>query len=161
MKEKREFVVVLDNIRSLYNVGSIFRTAEALGFDKVYLGGITPAPDNKNFQAIHKTALGAEKYLAWEKSYSILKILKKLKEQNYYLIALEVGKSGIKINQFKKLPPKYQKIALIVGNEIKGINKKHLNYCDKILEIPLVGKKESLNVSVAFGIGAFWIKNLK
>jgi len=161
MKEKREFVVVLDNIRSLYNVGSIFRTAEALGFDKVYLGGITPAPDNKNFQAIHKTALGAEKYLAWEKSYSILKILKKLKEQNYYLIALEVGKSGIKINQFKKLPPKYQKIALIVGNEIKGINKKYLNYCDKILEIPLVGKKESLNVSVAFGIGAFWIKNLK
>jgi len=161
MKQKKELVVILDNIRSLYNVGSIFRTAEALGFKKVYLGGITPAPNNeKNIKAINKTAINAEKYLDWEKSHSILKILKKLKEKNYYLIALEINKNSTKINQFKKWPKKYQKIALIVGNERKGINKKYLNYCDKILEIPLVGQKESLNVSVAFGIAAFWLKNL-
>jgi len=87
--------------------------------------------------------------------------LKKIKTEGYYLISLELGKGSVKINKFKHLPPSYQKIALVVGNEVKGINKRYLNYCDKILEIPLSGKKESLNVSVAFGIGAFWLKNLK
>ena len=158
----KEFVAILDNIRSLLNVGSIFRTAEALGFQKLYLGGITPAPDSeKHKRLIHKTALGAENYLLWEKASQTFRILKKIKTEGYYLIALELGKGSVKINKFKHLPPSYQKIALVVGNEVKGINKRYLNYCDKILEIPLSGKKESLNVSVAFGIGAFWLKNLK
>jgi len=158
----KEFVVILDNIRSLLNVGSIFRTAEALGFNKIYLGGITPAPDTKRHkEIIHKTALGAEEFLFWKKYFHPLKLIKKLKKENYYLIALELDKKSVKINQFKKLPKKYSKFALVLGNEIRGVNKKYLTYCDKILEIPLVGKKESLNVSVAFGIGAFWLKNLK
>jgi len=79
----------------------------------------------------------------------------------YYLIALELHPQSINITKLKKLPKKYHKIALIVGNEVKGVNKKYLQLCDKIVEIPLSGKKESLNVSVAFGIGAFWLKNLK
>ncbi|HOK20800.1 MAG TPA: TrmH family RNA methyltransferase [Candidatus Paceibacterota bacterium] len=162
MIQNRKFVAVLDNVRSLLNVGSIFRTAEALGFQKIYLGGITPAPtDERHKRQMHKTALGAEEYLPWEKSRQTLKILKKLKSEGYYLIALELGSKSIKINQLKRLPSSCRKIALIVGNEVKGINKRYLEYCDKILEIPLSGKKESLNVAVAFGIGAFWLKNLQ
>ncbi|MGB9848133.1 MAG: TrmH family RNA methyltransferase [Minisyncoccia bacterium] len=159
---KKEFVAVLDNIRSLLNVGSIFRTAEALGFKKLYLGGITPAPDNSHHKRIiHKTALGAEEFLNWEKRRQTVKIIKQLKEAGYYLIALELHPQSKKITNFKKIPKKYQKIALVVGNEVKGINKKYLKLCHEIVEIPLEGKKESLNVSVAFGIGAFWFKNLK
>lgn len=162
MIQNRIFVAVLDNVRSLLNVGSIFRTAEALGFQKIYLGGITPAPtDERHKRQMHKTALGAEEYLPWENSRQTLKILKKLKSEGYYLIALELGSKSIKINQLKRLPLSWHKIALIVGNEVKGINKRYLEYCDKILEIPLSGKKESLNVAVAFGIGAFWLKNLQ
>jgi len=159
---KKEFIAVLDNIRSLLNVGSIFRTAEAIGFKKIYLGGITPAPDTLHHKKIiHKTALGAEEFLNWEKKRQTLKILQQLKKEGYYLIALELHPQSINIAKLKKLPKKYDKIALIVGNEVKGVNKKYLQLCDKIVEIPLSGKKESLNVSVAFGIGAFWLKNLK
>lgn len=162
MHKKYIFVAVLDNIRSLLNVGSIFRTAEALGFEKIYLGGITPAPTSEHHKKIiHKTALGAENFLSWEKSYKTLNIIKKLKKDGFYIIALETIARSTPLNKFLKFPNKKQKIALIVGNEVKGINKKYLKYCDKMLKIPMVGKKESLNVSVAFGIGAFWLKNLK
>lgn len=159
---KREFVIILDNIRSLLNVGSIFRTAEAIGFKKIYLGGITPAPDSpRHKRIINKTALGAEEFLPWEKSYQTLKILKKLKKEGFYLIALELHPQSISLNSFKKLFKKHKKIALIIGNETKGIHKRYLDLANKIIKIPMEGKKESLNVAVAFGIAAFWLKNLK
>lgn len=161
-KKNYIFVAVLDNIRSLLNVGSIFRTAEALGFEKIYLCGITPAPDSEHHKkVIHKTALGAENFISWEKKYKTLNLIKKLKKEGFYIIALETMIKSTPLNKFLILPKKYQKVALIVGNEVKGVNKKYLKYCDKILEIPMIGRKESLNVSVAFGIGAFWLKNLK
>lgn len=161
--KKKEFllITILDNVRSLYNVGSIFRTAEAMGFHKIYLGGITPTPNTpKNKKAIHKTALGAEELVCWEKCFKTLNIIKKIKKEGYYLIGLELTPQSIPLNRFKNLPSNNHKIALLVGHEVKGVNKKYLKYCDKILEIPMLGKKESLNVSVAFGIASFWIRNL-
>jgi tRNA G18 (ribose-2'-O)-methylase SpoU len=162
MSKNYIFVAILDNIRSLLNVGSIFRTAEALGFEKIYLGGIIPSPNSEHHKKIiHKTALGAENFLPWEKNYKTLSLIKKLKKEGFYIIALETIAKSKPLNKFLNLPKKSQKIALIVGNEVKGINKKYLKYCDRILNIPMTGRKESLNVSVAFGIGAFWLKNLK
>ena len=149
-----EIYLVLHNIRSLYNVGAIFRTAEGLGVKKIYLTGYTPEPYDlfgkirKDFQ---KTALGAEKYLEWEKLRYIAVLLKRLKQEKIQIIALEQSKSSVNIKKFKPRG----KFALILGNEVRGVPKSVLKKCDKIIEIPMRGKKESLNVSVAAGI-ALW-----
>lgn len=157
---EREFYVVLDNLRSLHNVGSVFRSAEAFGFKKIFLAGITPAPlSERAKRQIHKTALGAEEYLPWEKVNQTWRLLKKLKEEKFYLLGLEVNKGGVSLKEFS-LPKNYQKIALVIGNEIKGLSPRILAYCDKIIEIPMKGRKESLNVSVAFGIAGFYLTNL-
>lgn len=160
MTQQKEFYAILDNLRSLHNVGSIFRTAEALGFKKIFLSGFTPAPiTDRQKREIHKTALGAEDYLSWEKISQTWRLLKKLKEENFYLIGLEVNRGGVSLKQLK-LPKNCQKIALIVGNEVKGLSRSTLNYCQKIVEIPMKGRKESLNVAVAFGIAGFYLINL-
>jgi len=149
-----EIYLVLHNIRSLYNVGAIFRTAEGLGVKKIYLTGYTPEPYDlfgkirKDFQ---KTALGAEKYLEWEKLRYIAVLLKRLKQEKIQIIALEQSKSSVNIKKFKPRG----KFALILGNEVKGVPKSILKKCDKIIEIPMRGKKESLNVSVAAGIALY------
>lgn len=149
-------VVVLDNIRSTYNVGAIFRTADAGGVSKIYLCGITPTPD-KN-EKIKKVALGAENYVSWEKVYQTWRLIKKLKKEGYFLIALEQSPKAKNIFKIKNL--KRKKIALILGKETKGLSQTILKKADLILEIPMYGKKESLNVSVAFGIAIYYLRNL-
>ena len=161
-------IVILHNIRSMHNVGSIFRTADAAGVGKIYLCGITPAPIDKFGrlrQQISKTALGAEKYVKWEYVKSTPLLLDKLKKQGYKILAVEQSKKSIPY--FSVSFPRNlsstaigeresrKKIALVLGNEIKGLPCSILNRADKILEIPMKGKKESLNVAVAFGIVVF------
>ncbi|PIR43978.1 RNA methyltransferase [Candidatus Wolfebacteria bacterium CG10_big_fil_rev_8_21_14_0_10_31_9] len=157
-------IVILHNIRSEYNVGSIFRTADAVGIKKIYLTGITPAPIDKFgrlVKEIVKTALGAEKYIEWENVKSAAKLINKLKNEKYKIFAIEQSKKSISYNKVFISRGSKQEIALIVGNEVNGLPKSILNKADKILEIPMCGKKESLNVSVAFGIVAFGIINSK
>ena len=147
---KKIVYVLCNNIRSAHNVGSIFRTADGAGVEKIYLCGITGVPPRPQ---IEKTALGAEKTVLWEYSKSALKTIKKLKKQGYQIIALERTK---KSEPFHKAKYK-NKVCLVVGNEVTGIKKSVLKEADKIVFIPMRGEKESLNVSVAFGIGVYQI----
>jgi len=152
-KNPKEIIVVLDNIRSTYNVGAIFRSADAAGVNKIYLCGITPTPPNPK---ISKVALGAEDYIVWKKTKTTWRLLEKLKKEGYFIIALEQGKRAKNI--FKnKLNKKRDKIVLLLGPEVKGLSDKILKRTDKLLEIPMFGKKESLNVAVAFGIAIYQI----
>ncbi|MEK7175183.1 MAG: TrmH family RNA methyltransferase [Patescibacteria group bacterium] len=148
-------IVILHNIRSAENVGSMFRTAEAAGVKKIYLTGYTPTPiDNfgRKRKDIAKTALGAEDFVNWEQKKNIFSLLEKLKKE-YFIISIEQDKNSI---NYKKLNLKLKKKNIfIVGNEVKGLSKKVLSKCDVIAEIPMNGKKESLNVSVALGIVLF------
>lgn len=149
-------IVVLNNIRSVYNVGSIFRTADAAGIKKIYLCGFTPSPVDelgRPCKPFIKVSLGAEKYMPWEKVRSTVILLKKLKKSGYRTFAIEQSKKSIPYYQINTTRTK--KIALIVGHEKNGISPKILALADKILEIPMRGKKESLNVAVAFGVVAF------
>ena len=157
---KQEIYLILNNIRSAYNVGSIFRTADGAGVSKIYICGITPTPSSRNPSTgsgfstkVEKTSLGAEKTVPWEYRKQTRKCLLELKNQNLNLkiIALEQSEKSINLFKFK---PKFP-LALIVGNEVRGINKKILSYADKIIEIPMHGKKESLNVAVATGIALY------
>jgi tRNA G18 (ribose-2'-O)-methylase SpoU len=149
-------VVVLDNIRSVYNVGSIFRTSDALGVNKIYLCGCTPTPIDRFGRRradLAKVALGAEKDIVWEYVKDTKEIIKKLKKEKYQIIAIEQDKKSI---NFKKIKPKYP-VAIVMGNEVGGIDKKTLALCDKIAEIPMFGNKESLNVSVSLGVAGYEI----
>ena len=152
-------VAILHNIRSLHNVGSIFRTADAAGIENLYLCGITPAPVDR-FGVVRpqiaKVALGAERSVAWGKTRSASKLIDELKHKGFDVFAIEQDKKAIpyyKLKAARHMPS--AKIALFVGAEVKGLPQALLKKCDKILEIPMYGKKESLNVAVAFGIVAF------
>lgn len=146
--------MVLDNIRSRENVGSIFRTADSAGVSKIYLCGITPIPPHSK---IAKTSLGAENYVVWEYYKQTWKCLIQIKNQSISrqtkikIIGLEQVKDAKDIFKFK---PDFS-MALVVGNEVKGISPKILKYCDSKIFIPMYGKKESLNVSVATGIALY------
>jgi len=146
----KEFYVICDNIRSLENIGSIFRTSDALGVSKIYLCGISGKPPNHK---ISKTALGAEKTIPFEYCRQIGRLIDKLKRSKLNIIALEQAKSAVEYTKFK---PKFP-LALIVGNEVKGISKKILKKCNKIIFLPMSGQKESLNVSVSFGVAGYEI----
>jgi len=148
----KDFFVVCDNIRSLENIGSIFRTADALGVAKIYLCGICGKPPNPK---ISKTALGAEKTIPWEYAKQTGRLIDKLKKEGIEVIALEQSKNSIDCAKFRPNFP----IALILGNEVKGIPPKILKKCAKIIELPMAGEKESLNVSVAFGAAGYQIIN--
>lgn len=169
----KEIVAVLHNVRSLHNVGSIFRTADAAGVSKIYLCGITPSPVDrfgKIRPQLAKVALGAEKTVRWEsvKLSEEIRIIKKLKEDGFKILAVEQSKKSIPYYQLKAKSSQL-KAVLIMGNEAKGLPKNILKVSDKILEIPMRGAvvrqahhprragrgKESLNVSVAFGIAVF------
>lgn len=163
-------VVILHNIRSLYNVGSIFRTADAAGVEKIYLCGITPAPVDafsRPRPQLTKVSLGAEKYVEWEKigsaslPQSTTRLIDKFKKQNYKIFAIEQSKKSIPYYKVKcqMSDIRCQKVALVLGSEVNGLPPSILKRADKILEIPMKGKKESLNVSVAFGIVAFNLIN--
>lgn len=154
---KKQFYVVLDNIRSLENVGSIFRTSDALGVTKIFLGGISGITRQGTQIVLHpkisKTALGAEKRIPWEHKPQAWRIIEKLKSQNVFIVALETHKRAIDISEFRPRFP----LALVVGNEINGVSGAILKRCHKIVKIPMFGKKESFNVAVAFGIAGFEI----
>ena len=155
-KKQRIIYVLCDNIRSAHNVGSIFRTADAAGAAKIILGGITPTPVDKFGRAqkeIKKTALGAEKNVAWETTKNPARKIGELKKQGFQVVALEQRKGSA---DFRKFKPRFP-LALILGNEVGGVSKSILRRADKIIEIPMRGKKESLNVAVAFGIAIFGI----
>ncbi len=148
-------VVILHNIRSLHNVGSIFRTADGAGFEKIYLSGITPKPVDEFSRArkqLAKVSLGAEKYVLWEKVKSTTTLIDNLKKDGYKIFALEQSKTAVPYYKHGSI---IEKSCLVVGNEVKGLPSSVLQRADKILEIPMFGAKESLNVSVAFGIAAY------
>lgn len=165
-------IVILQNLRSLYNVGSIFRTADAAGVEKIYLCGITPTPFDR-FGKIRpqfsKVSLGAEKSITWEKRGKATDLIKKLKKEGYKILAVEQSKTSVPYHKFK-MKGKKAKIALMMGNEVRGLSESILRKADKVLEIPMRGVtirqanhpryqkvpgKESLNVSIAFAIIIF------
>lgn len=149
-------ILILHNIRSVFNVGSIFRTADAAGVSKIYLSGYTPAPldrFNQPRKDFAKVSLGAEKFLAWEQANDLPRLIKRLQHEDFMIVALEQAKKSVPLSHFKA--PKHRKIALVLGNEVRGVSKQLLAKCDAIVEIPMRGTKESLNVSVAAGIAMF------
>jgi len=153
MKNKQN-ILILHNIRSVENVGAIFRTADAVGIDKIYLTGYTPAPLDRfgrKRRDLAKSALGAEEFVSWEQKKMIFPLLAKLKKENFIIIGIEQDKKSIDYKRVKL----QNKNAFIVGAEVTGIPKNILEKCDIIAEIPMRGKKESLNVSVATGIALF------
>ena len=151
-------VVVLDNLRSVYNVGSIFRTANAVGIEKIYLCGTTPTPlDKKGLRRkdFAKVALGAEDIVSWEYVESPTDCVKKLKDESYYVVSLEQDKSSV---DYKEVSIKdKENIAFVIGSEVDGINHEIIKVSDVVAEIPMLGTKESLNVTIAFGIAAYRI----
>jgi 23S rRNA (guanosine2251-2'-O)-methyltransferase len=166
--EKANIHLILHNVRSCYNVGSIFRTSDAAGVEKIYLCGYTPTPEYKsklknqnaklqskiqNLGKIEKTALGAEKTVSWESYKQTWRLLEKLQKDGVKIIALEQTLKSKNI--FEYHPPIDKPIAIIAGHERKGLSKKILEYVDECVEIPMHGKKESLNVSVAVGIALY------
>ncbi|MFA7254211.1 MAG: RNA methyltransferase [Patescibacteria group bacterium] len=144
--------LILDNIRSMENVGSIFRTADAAGVSKIYLCGITPRPPRKE---IDKAALGAVDFVEWEYVDNLEFKIQNLKSKGIQIIALEQDHRS---TQYTKYIPHNTDLAIIVGNEVDGISKEILDLADQIIEIPMYGKKNSLNVAVATGIILYQLK---
>jgi 23S rRNA (guanosine2251-2'-O)-methyltransferase len=154
-----EVVVLLHDIRSTHNVGSIFRTADSLGVNKIYISGYTPTPDDKFGRArkdIAKVALGAEKTIPWECVKDTKSLIKKLKKQKFQIVAIEQSKNSI---DYKKVKVE-DRVMFIVGNEVLGVEENVLKLCDVVAEVPMQGQKESLNVSVAFGVALFRMLNI-
>ncbi len=144
----------LDNIRSSYNVGSIFRTADGAGISHLYLGGISPTPEHPK---VAKTALGADKMVAWSYHRNGLDEITNLKERGWTVLALEGGLKAQPLFE-AELTFGTQPIVIIVGNERTGVDPEILDACDSILSLPMSGQKQSLNVSVAFGVAAYWLR---
>ncbi len=154
-------IVVLNNIRSLHNVGSIFRTADSAGIAKLYLCGYTPAPCDEfglPRGPLVKTALGAEQTVPWEKCASTTRLLDKLRAAGYKVYAVEQHKNSTPYQRLHLSKKQWAAAVLVMGNEVKGVSPAVLKRADKILEIPMYGQKESLNVSVAFGIVAYGLR---
>lgn len=145
--EKTPLILVLDDIRSLHNIGSVFRTADAFLIEKIILCGITATPPNKE---IHKTALGATETVTWEHHENVLEVITDLKKENIMTLAIEQVESSIFLQDFKV--DKKQKYALIFGNEVYGVAQEAVALCDGCIEIPQLGTKHSLNISVSAGI---------
>ncbi|MBZ4044459.1 RNA methyltransferase [Flavobacterium hibisci] len=145
--EKTPLILVLDDIRSLHNIGSVFRTADAFLVEKIILCGITASPPNKE---IHKTALGATETVAWEHHENVLEVIENLKKEKIVTLAIEQVESAIFLQDFKV--EKNQKYALVFGNEVYGVAQEAVAICDGCIEIPQLGTKHSLNIAVSAGI---------
>ena len=163
-----QLALIAHNLRSAHNVGSLLRTAEGLGIDKVYLTGYTPYPwsddderlphlANKIDKQVAKTALGAEKFVAWEHRADIDSLIQGLKRSGVQIVALEQAPQAVELQAFKPKP----KLALIVGREVEGIEPDVLELCDQIVEIPMKGQKESFNVVQAAAIALYQMTNTK
>ena len=144
---KTPIIIVLDNIRSLNNIGSVFRTSDAFLIEKIYLCGITAKPPHKD---IHKTALGSTETVDWEYAEHTLELVEKLKAENYKVISVEQAEQALMLNDFNiETNTKY---ALVFGNEVKGVSQDVVNASDVVIEIPQFGTKHSLNISVSCGV---------
>ena len=143
---KNPVILVLDNVRSLHNVGSAFRTADAFALQKIYLCGITGKPPHRE---IHKTALGATDSVDWEYRENTIQVIEHLKQEGYALVVVEQADNSIYLDNYR---PENKKIALVFGNEIKGVQERILQLADAVVEIRQFGTKHSLNISVSIGI---------
>lgn len=161
----RHIVLIVHDIRSCHNVGSLLRTADGLGVSKVFLTGYTPYPSTEHdprlpnihqklTQQIHKTALGAENSVAWEHADDISDVLTRLKADGYSLIALEQARTSVKLPDYK---PR-EKVALLLGREVEGVDPVLLSQVNKIVEIPMLGVKESFNVAQAAAIALYHLR---
>ncbi|HCW08536.1 MAG TPA: RNA methyltransferase [Cytophagales bacterium] len=148
--EKISVSILLDNVRSLHNVGSVFRTADAFRLEKIYLTGITGTPPHRE---IHKTALGSTESVAWEYVEKPEEAIKKLKEEKYEILVVEQTTESVSLQEF--VPNKLQKYCLVFGNEVNGVSDPVIELADRSIEIPQEGTKHSLNVSVCMGIIAW------
>jgi len=146
--------VIAHNIRSLHNVGSIFRSADCFGIDKIYLTGYTGQPPRPD---IHKVALGAEDVVPWNHHESVSVLIDQLKSEGVQVIALETGEGAVPIGEYVQNGP----VALLLGNEVMGVSDDHLKKVDQIVEIPMLGTKSSLNVSVATGVALYALRMLQ
>jgi tRNA G18 (ribose-2'-O)-methylase SpoU len=156
-------VLILPDIRSTQNVGAMFRTADAVGIDKIYLTGYTPLPVDrfgKKRSDVAKSALGAEDSVLWEHKKSLDALITKLKKEKFKIIAIEQNENSIDYKTLRLSSGQENRIAFLVGNEVFGLSKNILKKCDFVAEIPMKGKKESLNVSVACGVTLFRILNI-
>ena len=145
--DKTPITIILDDIRSLHNIGSVFRTSDAFLIEKIYLCGITATPPNKE---IHKTALGATETVSWEHHENVLEVIQKLKDDNVITLAIEQVESATFLQRFTIDPS--QRYAVVFGNEVHGVNQEAVALCDGCIEIPQLGTKHSLNISVSAGI---------
>ena len=144
---KTPIIIVLDNVRSLNNVGSVFRTADAFLVEAVYLCGITGCPPNKEIQ---KTALGATESISWKYFKSTIEAVDELKQNNFLVYSIEQTESAIMLNEFH--PSSNSKLAIIFGNEVRGVEQEIIDKSTGVIEIPQLGTKHSLNISVSVGI---------
>jgi tRNA G18 (ribose-2'-O)-methylase SpoU len=144
---KTPIVILMDDIRSLHNIGSVFRTSDAFLVEKIYLCGITAVPPNKE---INKTALGATESVDWEYAENVLDVIQKLKAEDIAIYAIEQVENSILLNDF--IPVKDKKYGLVFGNEVFGVNQGAIELCDGTIEIPQLGTKHSLNIAVSTGI---------
>ncbi|EHQ43147.1 RNA methyltransferase [Myroides odoratus] len=145
--DKTPIIVVLDDVRSLHNIGSVFRTCDAFLVEKVYLCGITATPPNKE---IHKTALGATETVAWEYAKDVVEVVERLKAEGVSVQAIEQVENSVMLNDFQIEDG--QKYALVFGNEVKGVSQGVVDLSDGVIEIPQIGTKHSLNIAVSTGI---------
>lgn len=145
--KKTPLIIVLDNIRSLNNIGSVFRTSDAFLIEKIYLCGITATPPHKD---IHKTALGSTETVAWEYAENTIDVIAQLQSEHIVVASIEQTENAIMLNEFNPKPK--QKYALVFGNEVKGVAQQVVNASDLVLEIPQFGTKHSLNISVSCGL---------
>jgi len=145
--KKTPLIVILDNIRSLNNIGSVFRTSDAFLIEKIYLCGITAKPPHKD---IHKTALGSTETVDWEYVENTLTLVEKLKAKNIKIISIEQAENATMLNDFT--PDEETRYAIVFGNEVKGVQQEIVNTSDVVIEIPQYGTKHSLNISVSAGV---------
>jgi 23S rRNA (guanosine2251-2'-O)-methyltransferase len=161
--KKQDIRLLLDNIRSVHNVGSIFRTAETLGISRIYCAGTTPTPLDRfgrKRKDLAKVALGAEDSISWEhvgddSGIIPIELVKRLKKESFQIIALEQAKNSVDYKDVDVKGSLQEKIMIILGSEVDGVSHRLLELADTIAEIPMKGKKESLNVSVAAGVALF------
>ncbi|MFT4943811.1 MAG: 23S rRNA (guanosine2251-2'-O)-methyltransferase [Flavobacteriales bacterium] len=145
--EKTPLIIILDNIRSLNNIGSVFRTADAFLIEKIYLCGITAQPPHKDIQ---KTALGATDSVLWEYAESTMAVVRKLKNEGVYVASIEQAENAISLESFHT--KSHQKYAVVLGHEVKGVQQEIVSASDVVIEIPQYGTKHSLNISVSCGV---------
>ncbi|PWB38971.1 MAG: RNA methyltransferase [Parcubacteria group bacterium] len=150
MTIKADFYIIAHNIRSLYNVGTVFRTADALGVSRLFLSGYSGCPPRYQ---IAKVALGSEQIVSWERVKNIGRLIRDLKKQKIKIVALEEGRGAKLYSSFKPSFP----LALIIGNEVRGISRALLKQADAIIYLPMYGHKESLNVGVALGAAGYYL----